>query len=110
MRIAERRERQEGSGRSCWVEGPPVARPVPDLHCDWCDAKVESAAAVSVGMSWRGGWVYMCEPCYGGVNPWQEGEADARASYDFYEVVCASSDKVTSGMKREAALAHSGEK
>lgn len=81
------RERAE----QVWSAGSPLEankQAAPDsLACERCGrGDLEEAVALSIGLSWRCGWLVVCDACYHELDYWRESEELRRAMIQRYRL------------------------
>lgn len=69
-----------------WNKGSPLSLSYDSLSCELCHKDVKEAVCLSVGYSWRSGWVFLCDKCYYSANYWDEDETTLKAKYQKYVV------------------------
>ncbi len=67
-----------------WTQGSPLSTLYETLSCELCQQDIQEAVCLSVGYSWRSGWVFLCDKCYYSTNYWEEDEATLKNNYNKY--------------------------
>lgn len=72
-------------------QGSPLTQKYINLSCENCDNGCEQAVVTSIGLSWRNGWIILCEKCYRSLNIWEETEEEQNRAIKNNSVsICAS--------------------
>jgi hypothetical protein len=93
-----------------WVDGSPLRKPYTALKCELCNESVTSAVVLSVGLTWRSGWVFLCDACYLDANFWDEDAAEMDRAMELYRVYdsahvpCACHETATAVQKSPSCL------
>jgi len=69
-----------------WTQGSPLSIPYDTLSCELCQNDIKEAVCLSVGYSWRSGWVFLCDKCYYSTNYWDEDDTTLKQNYNKYVV------------------------
>lgn len=70
----------------CWVNGTPLRKTYKNLYCEICNIDCEKCVILSMGYSWRSGWVFLCSDCYRNLNYWKEEIENMNISINEYTV------------------------
>ena len=70
----------------CWNIGTPLKKNYKNLYCEICNINCEKCVILPVGLSWRSGWVFLCEECYRNLDYWNEEVEIMNLSIDKYTV------------------------
>ena len=69
-----------------WVQGSPLQIEYTTLACDVCSKDTKEATCMSIGYSWRSGWVFLCKDCHLNLKYWHDEEEKLNKEYDHYRV------------------------
>lgn len=69
-----------------WSRESPLSMKYETLECENCNKSLKEAVVLSIGLSWRSGWLILCDECYRKLNYWDETEEQQNKMMDRYRV------------------------